>query len=191
MNGSGLFDQINYKKAYRKNRLGGALWVLEHPETFEELLKYCFEDKTELSHKAAWVLEFVCLENLSLLYPYLDYFFYGLGSVKKDQSLRPMAHICELLAIRYFKKRDSELKKLLDGSHKQIMTECAFDWLITDQKVACQIRAMTSLFYLGTEFNWIHPELVEIIQEGMHEGSAGYKAHGRKTLEQIRKFREN
>ena len=65
------------------------------------------------------------------------------------------------------------------------MAECCFDWLISDQKVACQVRAMTSLYYLGTEFNWIHPELKTIIEQNIHQGSAGYKARGKKIIQLI------
>lgn len=190
MSSSELFAQINYDKAYRKNRLSAAHWVLAHPETFGELLGYCFtEDQGDLSHKATWAMEFVCLEDLSMLFPHLDVFFGNLSRVKKDQSLRPLAHMCELLSIQYYHKKNPQLLTILSEKHKTIMTECAFDWLITDQKVACQVRAMTALYYLGTEFDWIHPELEQIIQQNIHHGSAGYKARGRNTLEKIAKFR--
>jgi hypothetical protein len=186
---SELFEHINYAKAYRKNRLDAAQWVLANPETFPELLDYCFaESQDNLSHKAAWVLEFVCLDDLSLLYPQFDLFFKNLSMVKKDQSLRPMAHLCELLVLQYYKKKDSDLLPLFLEKYKTEMIECSFDWLITDQKVACQVRAMTALYYLGTEFHWIHPELRQIIQQNIHSGSGAYKARGRSVLAQIAKF---
>ncbi len=189
MSSEGLLQHISYAKAYRKNRLQAALWVLDHPETFRELLTYCFVDTSELSYKAAWVLEFVCLEQLEVLLPHLDYFFEQLPKVTCDQSLRPMAHICELLAIQYYKKQHPETVKALSSNHKKIMTECSFDWLISNQKVACEVRAMTCLYYLGTEFDWIHDELKQIIHQNIHTGSAGYKARGRRTLQQITKYR--
>ena len=70
------------------------------------------------------------------------------------------------------------------------MTECCFDWLITDKKIACQARAMTALFHLGTEFEWIHPELQQIIEQNIHLGSAGYKARGKNTIKQIVTFQK-
>lgn len=187
---SELYEHINYDKAYRKNRLDAAHWVLAHPETFPELLGHCFaESQGDLSHKASWVLEFVCLDELSLLYPHFDLFFENIPLIKKDQSLRPMAHLCELLALRYYKKKDSNLLPLFSEKHKTVMIECSFDWLITDQKVACQVRAMTALYYLGTEFDWIHPELIQIIEQNIHSGSGAYKARGRHTLSAITRFR--
>ena len=188
MANSELKKQLSYHRAYRANRLKAAHWVIDHPSCIPELLRYCFEDRSELSYKAAWAFEFVFIEDPGYLYPYFDYFFEKLPLVKLDQIVRPMAHICERLCIRYYKKKDPELHKYLKEDHKLIMTECSFDWLITDQKVACQVRAMTCLVYLGTEYDWIHPELKQILQERIHTGSAGYKSRAKKTLEQIAKF---
>ena len=124
-----------------------------------------------------------------LLYPHFDYFFEMLPKAKLDQVVRPLAHICERLCLAYYKRRYPEVRSKLSEAHKLTMTECSFDWLITDQKVACQVRAMTCLYYLGTEFDWIHPELKQILEDNIHKGSAGYKSRAKKTLEQIRKFR--
>jgi hypothetical protein len=68
------------------------------------------------------------------------------------------------------------------------MTKYCFDWMLTNQKVACQARAMTNLYFLGTETAWIHPELKIIIQQNLPQGSAGYINRGQKTLELISKF---
>jgi len=184
-----LVTQLNYQKAYRENRLKAAQWVLDHPHTFPQLLTICFEDPTELSYKAAWAFEFVFLEDPTLLYPHFEYFFGKLPSVKMDQILRPMAHVCEILCIQYYKKQEPLIKEHFRREYKNTLTECAFDWLITDQKVACQVRAMTCLYHLGTEFHWIHPELSEILQTNIHTGSAGYKSRAKKILQQIAKHR--
>ncbi len=81
------------------------------------------------------------------------------------------------------------LKKVLKDSHRKIMTSCCFDWLITNQRVACEVYAMSALYYLGTEYDWVHTELKTIIETNVHQRSAGYKARGEKVLAQITKFR--
>ncbi len=184
-----LYKTLDYPTATRANRQIASQWVLDHPEAFPELLNITFNIKREISHKAAWVVEFICRKQLGQLYPHLDYFFENLQNATKDQIVRPMAHLCELLSIAYYKKKDPQLVNILSETHKINMTECSFDWLINDQKVACQVHAMTALYYLGTEFDWIHPELKQIIQQNIHIGSAGYKARGRRILENISKFR--
>jgi len=191
MSASGLFKQINYKKAYRINRLGAANWVLDNPETFEELLTYCFGADKELATKATWALEFIARKKLAVLYPYLDFFFTNLPKAEGHGAMRSAALICELLCIEHFKKRSKILGNAFTEKHKEIMTECAFDWMLTNQKVACQARAMTSLYFLGTEQDWIHPELAQIIQQNLHQGSAGYKSRGQATLDLILKFKSN
>ncbi|MCW5521200.1 adenylosuccinate lyase [Aureitalea sp. L0-47] len=189
MTNSELIKQLSYTTALRENRMRAANYILDHPETIAEVLELCFGDYKELSYKAAWAFEFVFIEQPSLLYPHFDYFFGMLPTAKLDQVVRPMAHICERLCIANYKKLDPGVRSSLSEEHKLVMTECSFDWLITDQKVACQVRAMTCLFYLGTEIDWIHPELKQILEDNVHKGSAGYKSRAKKTLEQIRKFR--
>ena len=184
-----LFEKLNYTSARRESRLSVANWVLSRPEVFTELLEFCFHTKEDISYKACWTLEFVCLERLELLFPYLDCYFENLPKVYKDQALRPLAKICELLAVQYYKANNTELKKVLKDSHRKIMTSCCFDWLITNQRVACEVYAMSALYYLGTEYDWVHTELKTIIETNVHQRSAGYKARGKKVLAQITKFR--
>jgi hypothetical protein len=186
---SELLQKISYDKAYRKNRLDAANWVLAHPETFKDLLEYSFVEDKVLAKKATWVLEFVCRDQLELLYPHLDYFFEQLPTAKGDGALRSVGLICELIAIQYYKIENKKVRNCLRQKHKEIMTECCFDWLITNQKVACQARAMLALYYLGTEIDWIHPELETILQKNIHQGSAGYKSRGSKILQKIARFR--
>lgn len=183
---SGLLQQISYEKAYRKNRLNAANWVLDHPETLDELLGYCFHEDNKLATKATWVLEFVCRKDLSLLFPYLDIIFENLPTAKGDGQLRSFGLICELLAIGYYKQNKPDYREALTLKHKEVMIECCFDWMLTNQKVACQARAMTALYFLGTETDWIHPELVMIIQQNLPQGSAGYINRGQKIVNKIK-----
>ncbi|PKA83952.1 hypothetical protein ATE92_2121 [Ulvibacter sp. MAR_2010_11] len=185
-----LFEKLSYTKAYRQTRLDVAQWVLDHPESFPDLLEYCFLDKTEISYKASWILEFVCLEKLSLLYPHLDFYFEHLPHVVRDQALRPLAKICEMLAVAHYKEDDPKLRNNFTAAHKKVMTECCFDWLLTEQKVACKAYAMTALYFLGTAYKWIHPELQHIINENIHQNTAAYKARGKNTLQKIERFQK-
>jgi len=44
---------------------------------------------------------------------------------------------------------------------------------------------MNSLYFLGTEFDWIHPELKTIIERDYSSQSAGFKARARHILIKI------
>ena len=184
-----LIEKLNYTNARRDSRSHLAKWVLGKPEVFPELINLCFQTNSNVSYKAAWILEFLCLERLDLLYPHLDSYFENLPKVNKDQAVRPLAKICELLAVQCYKAKSPELSKHLKDAHKQTMIECCFDWLITQQKVACEVYAMSALYYLGTEFNWIHGELKTIIEANINQRTSAYKARGKKVLVQIARFR--
>ena len=180
-----LEDVLSYRTAHRENRMKAAQWVLAHPEHVEGLLRYTFKHNEKVALKASWALEFVFLEKPELLYPYLDLFFSEIGEATHESVIRPLAHISEILCIKYYKKKDPELRAVLDEPHKQLLIECCFDWLIGDHKVACQCRAMTCLYYLGSEQEWIYPELKHILNDRIHHGSAGYKNRAQKILDKL------
>ena len=187
MNSEILVEKLNFPRAYRKTRLELAHWVIAHPETFPDLLTICFDENNNISHKAAWILEFVCTEKIEMLLPHLDLFFRHIPKARKDQSVRPFSKICLMLAKHVYKKKNVLVINSLKPLHKETMISCCFDWLITEQKVACQAYAMDALYLLGTEIDWIHPELEITLDQNIHHRSAAYKARGRITLEKIRK----
>ncbi len=188
MSSEALVKRLNFPRAYRKTRLEIAQWVIDHPETFSELLTICFKTGDKISYKAAWILEFVCAEKLEMLIPYLDLFFENIPKVHQDQAVRPFSKICLMLAKNYYIKKNVLVIDALKPTHKQAISECCFDWLITDQKVACQAYSMNALYLLGTEIEWIHPELKVTLEQNIHGKSAAYCARGRMTLEKIKKF---
>lgn len=91
--------------------------------------------------------------------------------------------------IATYKTKNEAIIKSITEAHKSIIIECCFDWLITQQKVACQVYSMLALYFLGTQYDWIHPELKTIINKNIHQGSAAYKARGKYVLQQIEKFK--
>jgi len=191
MNSETLLKKLDFPRAYRKVRLELAHWVIDNPETFPQLLDICFKSDDKISYKAAWILEYVCTEKLEMLIPYLDIYFKNIPKAHKDQAVRPFSKICLMLAKQNYIKKDVLLVKFLKPEHKKIMTECCFDWLITDQKVACQAYSMDALYLLGTETKWIHPELQVTLEQNIHSQSAAYCARGRITLEKITRFNKS
>ncbi|NND62225.1 MAG: adenylosuccinate lyase [Flavobacteriaceae bacterium] len=184
-----LYDKLNYKKAYRDHRRAPALWVLDHPEYMKDLIGFCFDGDKEISTKAIWSLEFVCRERLSELYPFLNELVNYLPKAQNDGQKRTLSYLCELLCVAHYKKKDDKLEGVFTQVHKEKMTEACFDWLINQEKVACEVRAMTALYYLGEEFDWIHTELAQILKRKMHSASAGYKSRARHMLELMEKLR--
>jgi len=183
-----LYEHLDYVNHSREKRAFYAQLVIENPELFPLALNILFMVDDERSNRAGWLCEFVCKQDLGILYPHLDLFTEKMGTVYQDSALRPVAKITEYLTLTYYKKKDPLARKHLTQSHKERMVETGFDWMITDQKVAVKAYTMTSLFWLGTEIDWVHPELYRIMEDGYHTGSAAYKARCRHMFEAIKKF---
>ena len=179
-------ESVNHSK---EKRLENTRFVQEFPNLIPLLFDIALQEKEPVAKKAMWLLEFVGREELSLLFPYLDAFINTMKQVQLDPSIRPAAKICEYLIENYFGKGNyPEVKNHLSAKHKEQIIEQCFDWIIDAKcKVAAKAYSMTTLYLLGTESDWIHPELQIILEQGYHEGSAAYKARARQVLEKIKR----
>lgn len=183
---SALRTALSYPTAARENRLRAAEWLLDNPSELKELLHIVLEEHSKLSEKAAWALEFAFLRDPNWLLPEFDLFFDRLQLPENDSITRPLSHICEKICHYYYHQKKQAFIDSFKVAHRKKLVEVAFDWLINDYRVACKVRAMTCLYWLGTEFSWIHPELSAILQDSMYDGSPGYKNRGAKILAQLR-----
>ncbi len=171
--------------ASRQKRAKLAAMVFDNPELIGCLFTKAFEMSDPLSSRACWVLEIIAKERFDYLLPYLDDFVPKLALFHLDSSIRPMAKICEKLTESYFSKTVNETQKVVTETHLEQITAACFDWLISPQKVAVQVYAMSSLWCIGQKVNWIHPELKLILERGYPLGSAAYKARARRILSKL------
>lgn len=195
MNKAFLIEQLeNIENAKRVNRERVANIVYEQPELITYLVDIVFQVDDKISIKAAWILEWVCIQkDLNYIIPYLDKFTQNIGSLSFDSAIRPCSKICEAIAKAYLNKEESAIKKSLNASHIDKIIEAGFDWLITPQKIAVRAYTMTTLFLFGTlkNYDWIHPELENLIRTKIiHEGK-GCKARGNHILNAIEKHRKS
>jgi len=179
-----LLLELDAMSALRTNRLRVANLVLQDKKSFKHLLDIVFDVNNKISIKAAWALEFVCKKEMQWLYRHLDYFTANIKNVHYGSVVRPMAKICELLVLQNNKTPILNFSLI----HKERIAEVAFDWLISDHKVAIKAYSMTTLFFLGKEIDWIHEELKMIITANINGSSKGYEARGKFVLSAIEKF---
>ncbi len=170
----------NAKREYRD---AAAAFVLKNKETFSYLVPLIFEGNKRINILATWVFELVCLQDLSLIQSHLDYFINSLQTVKHESQLRPISKICFKVIQSNYVKKEGIIK--LSPQQKEVLAECNFDWMIENHKIATQVFAMDSLFLLGKELNWIHPELKLILQKDFQSKSPGYQAHARHLLQSL------
>lgn len=181
-----LYKELNYVNHSREKRLLYANLVINNPELITPLLEILFEVDDKISCRAAWVFEFMCSETIEAIIPHLDLFTKNLPKVHLDSAVRPVAKVCELITKAYYGKEDSEIKKSLTAAHKENIIEACFDWMINDEKVAPKAYSMISLKLLGTEYDWVHPELITILERDFHVQSAAFKARARHILKTIK-----
>lgn len=183
-----VLENINHSVEKRKNFVN---ILIQNPVFLPELVLICTKVDDDISYKAAWGLEFICRENILHLTPYIDQFILLLPNVYKHPAVRPMAKICEYLITTYYHSASSEMKNHLTIAQREKITETCFDWLITDQKVAAKAYAITCLYHLGTEFEWVHHELKTILEQNYSSGSAAYRARSRIVLKKLSKNKES
>lgn len=182
-----LYKELDYVNHSRENRKKYATMVIDNTELLPKVLDILFNVDDKVSPRAAWLLEFVAREDLKAILPHLDRITSEMHKVHLDSAVRPMAKICEYLIEAYYHKNPHPVKAILTSTHKERIIELSFDYLITDQKIAPQAYSMNTLFLLGKEFDWIHPELILILERGYPTGSAGYKARSRQLLAKLKK----
>jgi hypothetical protein len=182
-----LYKHLTYVNSSRKNRLKYAKMVLNDISLFPKLISILFMVDDKVSCRAAWVLEFTCDKNLDAIIPYLDKFTEHISKVHLDSAVRPVAKVCEYLVKAFYSKHDNNLKKALLPKHKESIIEACFDWMITDQKVAVKAFAMNTLFLLGRDYDWVHIELIMILERDFNSESAGFKSRARHLLRKLKK----
>ena len=159
----------------------------ENPELVPKLLDILFMVNDKISCRAAWVFEFMCGENLEASIPYLDVFTENAHKVHLDSAVRPVAKVCEYLIKAYYSKTNNQIKTALKPIHKERIIEACFDYMINDEKIAPKAYAMNTLYLLGQDYDWIHPELVLILERDYQMQSSGFKARARHILKKIKK----
>lgn len=182
-----LYTELNYVDHSRANRLKYANLVIANPDLIPKLLEIIFLVDDKISCRAAWIFEFLCGEKLEAIIPHLDYFTEHIYKVHLDAAVRPVAKICEYLAKAYYSKSENKIQKALTKKHQEKIVEACFDWMINDEKIAPKAYSMNTLYLFGTDFDWIHPELVSILERDFLTQSAGYKARARHILKKTQK----
>lgn len=172
-----------------KSQIDGLVIQLEKQPQLAQVLfhEVLLEDK-EGTFNASWTFDHLMRKKLIYILPFFEDFVNGLPQLSTESCIRPIAHVCEMICEAYFKKKKNEfVQSITDEQLEKIMTTC-FDWLIGPMNIAPKVFAMTSLYYLGLKFDWVHPELKLVLEESYASGTTGYKNRAKKTLDKLAKL---
>ena len=172
-----LYKNIANSTAHRSSRIANVDAVLIDLALLPNLVTLSF-DILDCNHfRACWILEMVIDTQPHLLIDHLDFFCLNLNKFTHDSAIRSAAKTCLHLS-----------KHLtLSNLHQNLIAENCFDWLMNDDgKVATKAYSIRTLFELGKEISWIHPELKQIIIKDYPTHSSAYKAVAREILKKIK-----
>lgn len=159
--------------------------LLPQPELAPILFKQVLLEDKEGTFNASWTFDNLLRKRLDYLLPIFGTFVEHLPQLKTESCIRPLAHVCEMLCLAYFKKKDPVfVNHISDDQLELIMTSC-FDWLISPMNMAPKVFSMTCLYYLGLKFSWVHPELKQVLLDTYPTGSTGYQNRAKKTLDKL------
>lgn len=181
-----LHEELSYVDASIESRLKYAHMVLNDMSLFSKLMEILFMVDDKVSCRAAWVFEFVCNDNIYNMVQYLEIFTKNLNKIHLDSAVRPVANVCQLITNTYFSKDPNPIKKLLSPQQQQRIIGAAFDWMISDQKVAPKAYSMETLFLFGKNHPWVHYELAQILEQDYASQSAGFKARAKHIFKKIK-----
>ncbi|NQY30576.1 MAG: adenylosuccinate lyase [Flavobacteriaceae bacterium] len=170
------------------SRVEAVALVIDNLEVLPELIEKAFSD--DKNHfKYCWWLEFLNRQYLETLCPYITDILKGATHLTNDSAIRPIAKIIERFTLDYYSKNRNEIIDVMMTSMiKEKMIELCFQWLIDSKiKVATSAYSMTSLFHLGKDVNWVHPELRLVIEQSYATESVAYQARARMILKKLKK----
>lgn len=172
-----FYTQIEKSTAHRASRDSNKDFILENPYFLPDLMQIALLLKDKNHHKAWWILELIFEENLSFITPYINSFCDIISELKDDSAKRPVSKICLFLS--------NPKKYTLTEKQEIKIIETCLDWLIRDEKVAVKAYSIRALYNFGNKYDWIHPELLQIVQQDYANHSAAYKAVAREVLKKI------
>lgn len=172
---------VENSTAHRPSRDYHSDCVFGNPALLNDLMTMALNTQNPFHYKACWILELILEKHISWLLPNLDAFCDVLPLFTHDGALRSVSKIC-----LFSSKEHLKTNEFLSNDQIRTITECSFDWLISDKKVATKAYSMRTLFELGKLEPWIYPELKPILQQDAAFHSAAYKAAGKDILRRIR-----
>lgn len=178
-----FIQQIDSCTALLKSRQSLYAWVLNNTEYISILFDIGLNNEHPNQHKAAWILEFLLVDNLSIIKPQLSRFCTQFQEIKNESSKRSLGKIASLIT-------QSKII-VLNYKQKEILIETALDWLINTTKVASKCHAIDIILNLSPVFPE-HTKLAkEIIEQQYASSSPAFQNRAKKFKQTLRYITPN
>jgi len=147
--------------------------------TVASLLAYSYHPDNQVSFRAAWLLEHVCIQQPALIVPLYDTFLIGLSKQKHWGTIRSYTKIAMLAT-------DFKTAVPQTRDQEEILIEQAFNWLIHREcPVAVLVNCLDILCNLRKNNPWISTELKEQIHHLLKNPTPALASRAKRVLKKI------
>jgi len=146
--------------------------VLEHPETFEELMSCFLSEDYRIAQRASNVVNHCVESKNELVYPYINTIIEHLKKTVHDAVKRNSMRMFQFIDIP-----EEYLGEIAGLGFKYLDSE--------KEAVAIRVFSMTVLYNITRKFPGIKDELKMMIEDHLPYGTAGFKARAKKVLKDL------
>lgn len=170
-----FISEIISSNASLKSRNQFYTLVINNDNFFLELLHFAFETNTKGHHKAIWILEMIAEQQPHLFFNHLDFICNHCHLIVHESGTRALARTLHFI---------TKFLTLSENQEKIIKEKC-LDWLISNERVACKMHAIYTLYILSKKDIELRENLKVILTEDFHKHTAAYKAVARDILKRL------
>jgi hypothetical protein len=161
------YQQIAKSTAHRKSRDTEKNFIFENPSFLNDLVAISLLTNDKNHHKACWILELICEEQLELFIPYITEFCKTLKHHHSDSAIRSVSKIGMFLV----KSKNINLTE----EQEELIIETYLDWLINSNKAANAAYTMRTLYLLSKKHRWVKEELRFLLERNCSHQTVGYQ----------------
>lgn len=154
-------------------------FIHRHGFTEQSLLAYSYHPDNQVSFRASWLLEHVCMQQPKLISQIYDSFIGGLPKQKHWGTIRSYTKIAMLAT-----NRKTTIIRTVE--QEEVLIEQCFHWLIDPEcPVAVVVNCLDILFNLRHRNPWIENELKAQIQHLLKKPTPALASRAKRILKKM------
>lgn len=157
--------------------------IKKYDLNIDDLLEISFHKKKEIAFRAAWILEYLMVNDPANFSKHVTKLLALLPDQKNPSAMR---HYTKIIALLTDRKADPIYKELRKNINFEPVIETLFTWLIDQQMlVATKVHCMQALANLSPSYQWITEDLQATINHLMDVESIAFFARAKMVKRQL------
>ncbi|RZL13754.1 MAG: hypothetical protein EOO89_17025 [Pedobacter sp.] len=151
----------------------------------DELIDITFHKKDKIAFRAAWILEYICIEQPHKCAEALPYFT---ERFSEQNNLSAMRHYTKIMCHITAPRSPQIVKHVLNDLDTTTVVETMFTWLIDPATpVAVKANCMEALANLIPGHPWIKETLSESIEHLVDKESVAFFGRAKKVRQRLKR----